>query len=225
LHEFPKIPRKFKGRAMKLYDMVKAPNPRRVRIFLAEKGIEVERVEIDIPGGGNLSPDYLALNPRGVVPTLVLDDGTVIDESIAICRYFEALHPEPNLFGRGALEQARVEAWQRRCELEGLFNIAMVFRNTAAPFADRAMPGTTPPLPQIPDLAERGRVLAWHFLGCLDERLGRSEFVAGDRFTLADITALVAVDFAKWVQIRLSEAHANTRRWYETVSARPSARA
>ena len=210
---------------MKLYDMVKAPNPRRVRIFLAEKGIEVERIEVDIPGGANLGPDYCAINPRGVVPTLVLDDGTTIDESIAICRYFEARNPEPNLVGRDPLETARVEQWQRRCEFEGLFNIAMVFRNTAAPFANRAMPGTNPSLPQIPELAERGRVLTWHFLDTLEARLGESAFVASDRYTLADITALVAVDFAKWVQIRVPETHTNTRRWYEVVSSRPSARA
>ena len=209
---------------MVLYDMVKAPNPRRVRIFLAEKEIEVERIEVDIPSGANLTPEYRAINPRGVVPTLVLDDGTAIDESIAICRYFETLQPEPNLFGRDAIEIARVEAWQRRCEFEGLFNIAMVFRNTAAPFANRAMPGTAPPLPQIPELAERGRVLTWHFLDGLNERLGQSEYVASDCYTVADITAFVAIDFAKWVQIRVPEEHANTRRWYEAVVNRPSAR-
>lgn len=210
---------------MKLYDMVKAPNPRRVRIFLAEKGIGIERVEIDIPSGANLTPEYRAINPRGVVPTLVLDDGTTIDESIAICRYFEARQPEPNLFGRDALEIARVETWQRRCEFEGIFSIAMTFRNMASPFADRAMPGTNPSLPQIPELAERGRTLTWHFLHCLEERLAGSEFVATDRYTVADITALVAVDFAKWIGIRLPEEHLHTRRWYEAVASRPSARA
>ncbi len=210
---------------MKLYDMVKAPNPRRVRIFLAEKGVTIETVEVDIPGGANLGSDYLAINPRGVVPTLALDDGSVIDESIAICRYIDALHPEPNLFGREPLEIARVEQWQRRCELEGLFNIAAVFRNTAAPFANRAMPGTAPSLPQIADMAERGRVLTRHFIDALEARLGESDFVAGDRYTVADITALVAIDFAKWVQIRISDAHPNLQRWYATVSARPSARA
>jgi glutathione S-transferase len=210
---------------MKLYDMVKAPNPRRVRMFLAEKGVAVERVEIDIPGGANLAGDYLAINPRGVVPTLQLDDGTIIDESIAICRYIDALHPEPNLFGRDPVEIARVEQWQRRAEFEGLFNIAAVFRNTAEPFANRAMPGTAPPLAQIAAMAERGRVLTWHFIDMLEARLGESIYVAGDRFTLADITALVAVDFAKWVQIRMSEAHPNLQRWYAAVSSRPSAKA
>lgn len=210
---------------MKLYDMIKAPNPRRVRIFLAEKGIEAERIEVDIPGGANLGSDYLAINPRGVVPTLQLDDGTTIDESIAICRYIEAVHPEPNLFGADPLEIARVEQWQRRGEFEGLFNIAMVFRNTAEPFANRAMPGTNPPLPQIAELAERGRVLTWHFIDTLEARLGESEYLAGDRFTVADITGLVAIDFAKWVQIRVSDAHPNLQRWYAQVSSRPSARA
>ena len=104
------------AKPMKLYDMVKAPNPRRVRIFLAEKGVTIETVEVDIPGGANLGSDYLAINPRGVVPTLALDDSSVIDESIAICRYIDALHPEPNLFGREPLEIARVEQWQRRCD-------------------------------------------------------------------------------------------------------------
>ncbi len=210
---------------MKLYDMAKAPNPRRVRIFLAEKGIEVERVEIDIPGGGNLTADYLAVNPRGLVPTLLLDDGTRIDESIAICRYFEALHPEPNLFGIEPLEIARVEQWQRRCEFEGLFNIAAAFRNTAAPFANRAMPGTSPAFGQNADLAERGRVMTGRFFDALEARLGESRFLGGDRFTVADITGMVSVDFAKWVQMRIPESHTNVQRWYGEVAGRPSARA
>lgn len=210
---------------MKLYDMVKAPNPRRVRIFLAEKGIEIERVEVDIPGGANLTPDYLAMNPRGVVPSLVLDDGSVLDESVAICRYFEALHPEPNLMGRDSLEAARIESWQRRMEFDGLFAVAAVFRNEAEPFANRAMPGTSPSLPAIPAMAERGRVLTAYFFELLEARLATSEFVAGDRYTIADITALVSVDFAKWVRMRVPETHAATKRWYEAVSARPSARA
>lgn len=210
---------------MKLYDMVKAPNPRRVRMFLHEKGIAVPCEPVDIAGGGNLAPAYLAINPRGVVPTLVLDDGTTIDESMAICRYFDALHPEPDLFGRTALEIAQVECWQRRCELDGIFAVASVFRNTAPLFAGRGMPGTAPALAQSAELAERGRVLTAHFLDVLDARLGATAYVAGDRFTVADITALVAIDFAKWVRIRVPEYHANTRRWYDEVSARPSARA
>lgn len=210
---------------MKLFDMVKAPNPRRVRIFLAEKGIAIERVEIDIPGGGNLTPDYLAMNPRGVVPTLRLDDGSILDESVAICRYFEMLHPEPNLMGRDALEAARIESWQRRIEFDGIFAVASAFRNEAEPFANRSMPGAMPPLPAIPALAERGRVLTAYFFEMLNNRLGESGFVAGDRYTIADISALVTVDFAKWIRLRVPEAHTHTQRWYEVVSARPSAKA
>lgn len=210
---------------MKLYDMMKAPNPRRVRIFLAEKGIEIERVEVDIAGGGNLTPDYLAMNSRGVVPTLLLDDGSIIDESVAICRYFEILHPAPNLMGEGALESAQIESWQRRMEFDGIVSVATAFRNEAEPFANRSMPGSMPGLPAIPALAERGRALTAHFLERLNARLGASEHVAGDRYTIADITALVAVDFAKWIQMRVPETHTHTKRWYEAVSARPSAKA
>lgn len=210
---------------MKLFDMEKAPNPRRVRIFLAEKGIDIGRVEIDIPGGANLAPDYLAINPRGVVPTLLLDDGSIIDESVAICRYFECLHPEPNLMGRDAVETARIESWQRHMEFDGMFSVASVFRNEAAPFANRGMPGAMPALPAIPALAERGRALTAHFLEMLDSRLAESEFVAGDRYTIADISALVTIDFAKWVRIRVPEEHTHTKRWYAAVSARPSAKA
>lgn len=207
---------------MRLYDMTLAPNPRRVRIFLAEKGIEVPRVEIDIQKGENLEPDYLAINPRGVVPTLVLDDGTILDESIAICRYFEALQPEPNLFGRDPLEIARVEAWQRRIEFEGLFNIAAAFRNSRPAYADRAAPGAGPPTPQIPELAERGLLLARGFLDTLEQRLGESPFVAGPRFTVADITAIVCLDFARWVGLKAEAAHPTVAGWHRAMKARPS---
>jgi glutathione S-transferase len=210
---------------MKLYDMTQAPNPRRVRIFLAEKGIEVPKVEIDIPSGANRSPEYLAINPRGTIPTLQLDDGTIIDESIAICRYFELLQPEPNLMGRTPLEAARIESWQRRIEFDGMFAVASVFRNTAPHFATRAQPGSAPDLPQIPAMAERGRALLPGFFAMLEARLGASEFLGGDRFSIADITALVTVDFARWIKARLPEENVHTRRWYEAVSARPSAKA
>ena len=210
---------------MKLYDMTQAPNPRRVRIFLAEKGINIDKVEIDIPSGANRLADYLKINPRGVVPTLLLDDGSIIDESIAICRYFEMLNPEPNLMGRGAKEMATIESWQRHIEFDGMFQIASIFRNSAPNFANRAHPGSAPDLPQIPELAERGRALLPGFFEMLESRFASSEFVAGERYTVADISALVTVDFARWVKVRVPEHHTHTRRWYEVVSARPSARA
>ena len=210
---------------MKLYDMGLAPNPRRVRIFLAEKGIAVPTEEIDIPSGANLSPAFVAVNPRGVVPTLVLDDGRAIDESIAICRFFEALHPDLPLFGRDPYEQATIESWQRQVEFEGLFQVAAVFRNRSPHYAMRAMPGTNPALAQSPELAERGEVLARHFLDRLEARLAASPFVGGEAFSVADITTLVTLDFARWVRIRVPATHAATLAWYAAVSARPSAKA
>jgi glutathione S-transferase len=210
---------------MKLYDMVKAPNPRRVRIFLAEKGVEIPREEIDIQAGANLQPAYLAVNPRGVVPTLVLDDGRILDESIAICRYIEVLHPEPNLFGRTAFEQAEVERWQRQMEFEGMFNIAAIFRNTAPAYATRGAPGSGPPTPQIPELAERGRLLAAQWFDRLEERLRGREWVAIDRISVADITAFICLDFAKWVQIRATDAHPNIQAFHGRMKARPSSAA
>jgi glutathione S-transferase len=211
---------------MKLYDMVKAPNPRRVRMFLAEKGVEVPRVEVDIMAGQNLEPAYLAVNPRGLVPALVLDDGTVIDETMAICRYIEALHPEPNLFGRDALEIAQTEQWQRRVELDGFFQIGMIFRNTIPAYAGRSLPGTGGrETAQLPELAERGRLLGARFFTMLEQRLAISPFVAGGRFTVADITAYITVDFAKWVDIRLGDDKPATRTWYEAIRTRPSSRA
>ncbi len=210
---------------MKLYDMVKAPNPRRVRIFVAEKGMEIPRIEVDIQAGENLKPSYLAVNPRGIVPTLVLDDGRILDESIAICRYLEALQPEPNLFGKGAWEIAQVERWQRRMEFEGMFNIAAVFRNSMADYAGRGMPGTGPATPQIAEMAERGRMMSAHWLDNLEKDLEGREWLASDRFTVADITAFVCLDFAKWIGLRAGEAHPNVAAYHARVKSRPSSAA
>lgn len=210
---------------MKLYDMTMAPNPRRVRIFLAEKGLEVPMEEVDIRAGANRSAEYLSVSPRGVLPALELDDGTLIDESIAICRYFEAEHPDPPLFGESAVEQAQVECWQRRVELDGFMNVAAIFRNTAPHFATRAAPGAAPDLKQIPEMAERGRALLPGFFSMLDNRLAESEYLAGDRYSIADITGLVTIDFAKWVKLDIPAEHDHVRRWHKAVSSRPSAKA
>jgi glutathione S-transferase len=212
---------------MILYDMIKAPNPRRVRMFVAEKSSEIfaqlERREIDIPGGANLTPQFLAINPRGVVPTLVLDDGTVIDESIAICRYFEEIYPEPNLMGSTPVEKALIESAQRQMELEGLYAIAAVFRNSAPQFADRALPGTSPSFAQSIDYVERGTAQTQHYFAALNQRLKDRSFIAGDRFTIADITAFIAVGFARWVKLGPAPDHENTHRWLAQVKQRPSA--
>ncbi|MBS3961399.1 MAG: glutathione S-transferase family protein [Sandarakinorhabdus sp.] len=210
---------------MKLYDMQKAPNPRRVRIFLAEKGVDIPKEQVDIQAGENLAADYLSINPRGVVPTLVLDDGRVLDESVAICRLIEGLHPEPNLFGASPWESADVERWQRRMEFDGLFNIAAVFRNTAPAYAERGAAGAGPPTPAIPAMAERGRLLARQWMDRMDDRLAGRDFVAADRFTIADITAFVALEFARWVGMRAEETHPNVAAYRARIKARPSSSA
>lgn len=210
---------------MKLYDMMNAPNPRRVRMFLAEKGLEVPRQEIDVKAGENLGTAYLAINPRGLVPALQLDDGRILDESVAICRYFEALHPDPDLFGRTPFEQAEVERMQRQMEFEGMFNIAAVFRNTAEAYTDRGAAGTGPVTPQIPEMAERGLALAKLWMERLEARLEGREWVAIDRISIADITTYVSLDFAKWVKLRAGDEHPNIQAFHARMKARPSSSA
>lgn len=210
---------------MKLYDADRAPSPRRVRIYLAEKAISVERVTVDLRAGEHLQPAFLAINPRGTVPALRLDDGEVIGDSTAICRFFEALHPDPPLFGARPVEIARVTAWTRRVEAEGYAAAVYALRNIAAGFAGRAEAGQWPRLEQIPALAERGRVMWAQFVAILNARLGESEWLAGDRFSFADITAFVTVDFARAAKLTVGEDAANLRRWYDAMGARPSAAA
>ena len=203
---------------MKLYDSNLAPNPRRTRVFLAEKGISVPIEHVDIGAKQHKTTDYAAVNPLQRMPALVLDDGTVITESIAICRYFEALQPEPPLFGVGAKDIALVEMWNRRCELNLFFPVAHVFRHTHPAMRELEVP-------QVPDWAEANRPKIAEFLVILDDQLKSNEFIAGTRYTVADITALCAVDFAKPARVTISEDLANLKRWREAVSARPSARA
>lgn len=203
---------------MKLYDGGRAPNPRRVRVFLAEKGITVPTEQVDLGALQHKSAAFAAINPVQRVPALVLDDGTTIAESIAICRYFEALQPEPPLFGVGAREIAEIEMWNRRLELNLLFPIAHVFRNTHP--AMKAME-----VPQVPAWAEANKPRVMEFLDVFDRDLKDRPFVAGDCYTVADITGLVAVDFMKPAKLALPESCANVRRWHAVVSARPSASA
>jgi glutathione S-transferase len=186
---------------VKLYDMRVAPNPRRVRIFLAEKGIEIPRVEINIRAGENLEPGFLAVNPRGVLPTLQLEDGTVIDESTAICRYFEELRPDPPLLGRGALDKAMVECWTRRVEADAGQPVVDAFRNSYPPYAERAVPGRQG-YPCDSRAGGARQDSGWPiFYPAIDRRLGEAEFVAGTGFSFADITLLCIVDFARAVKL------------------------
>lgn len=210
---------------MKLYDAVWAPSPRRVRVYLAEKGIEMERVMVDLRTEEQLGEAFLAINPRGTVPALQLDDGEMISESAAICRYVEAMQPDPPLFGDTPVEVARIESWTRRIESDGYAAAAYVLRNTAPRFADRGVTGKWPAIAQIPELAARGRTMWDSFTEALDARLAGREWIAGNRYSFADITGLIAVDFARSAKLAVPDSAANLRRWHAAATARPSAAA
>jgi glutathione S-transferase len=203
---------------MKLYDGGRAPNPRRVRVYLAEKGIKIPTEQVDLGAMAHKSPAYAAVNPLQRVPALELDDGTIITESIAICRYFELLHPQPPLFGRDPKDVALVEMWQRRIELHLLFPISHIFRNLHPAMAKMEVP-------QVPAWAEANRPRVLEFLQLLDAELGKHRYITGENFTVADITGLVALDFMKPAKLSIPENLANVKRWHAELSARPSASA
>jgi glutathione S-transferase len=203
---------------MKLYDSGRAPNPRRVRIFLAEKGVSVPAEQVDLGAMEQKSEAFTAINPLQRVPALALDDGTVITESVAICRYFERLRPEPPLFGRGPKEEALVEMWNRRMDMNLLTAVSNVFRHTHPAMKELEVP-------QVPDWAEVNRPRVLEFLAILDAELQNQLYVVGDHFTIADITGLVAIDFMKPARLLVPDDLVNVRRWHAQVSARPSAKA
>lgn len=201
---------------MKLYDGGRAPNPRRVRVFLAEKGVEVPLIPIDMGALAHRSREVASRNPLKRLPVLELDDGTVITESVAICRYFEELHPEPALFGKGAFGKAMVEMWQRRMELNFMFCVAQAFRHIHPAMKEWEVP-------QIPEWGEANKPRALEFLALLDRELANREFAAGDEYSIADITGLIAVDFMKPAKIAMPPEFTNVIRWHQALSARPSA--
>jgi glutathione S-transferase len=203
---------------MKLYDAGRAPNPRRVRIFLAEKGVTVPLVPIDLGKLEQKAPACVAVNPLQRTPALELDDGTVISESIAICRYFEELHPEPPLFGTEALERARIEMWQRRIEFGLLGAVAAVFRHLHPAMAEMEVP-------QVAAWGETNKPRVIEFLRFLDGELAGRRFIAGERFSVADITGLVGLDFMKPAKLGVPDDLAHVRRWHAELAARPSAQA
>jgi glutathione S-transferase len=203
---------------VKLYDSKMAPNPRRTRIFLAEKGIAMPTEQVDMMKMEHKTPEYTAINPLQRMPSLMLDDGTIITESIAICRYFEAVQPEPPLFGTGAKEIALVEMWNRRCEINFFANVAAVFRHLHPAMKDLEVP-------QVPAYAEAMRPRAIWFLELLEKELASREFIAGARYSVADITTLVAIDFMKPARLVMPDNLGHVKRWHATVSARLSAKA
>lgn len=209
---------------MKFYDCRTAPSPRRVRMFMAEKGIEIPTVQVDLRNREQLGEEFRKINPRCTVPVLELDDGTCLTDTFAICHYLEAQFPEPNLMGRDALEQALVMNWHEQILTEGFMAGAEALRNFAGGFQQRALTGPAD-FEQIPALAERGRRRLELFLGVLDRQLAESAYVALDRFTLADISAFICVDFAAWVKLSVDENWPNVQRWHGAVSGRPSAAA
>lgn len=203
---------------MKLFDGGRAPNPRRVRVFLAEKGIEVPIVPVDMGAMEHRSEQVRSRNPLQGLPVLELDDGTILTETVAICRYFEEIQPAPPLFGEGAVGRAVVEMWQRRVELELFMRVAHAFRHIHPAMKEWEVP-------QIPEWGEANKPKVMKFLHFLDGELANREFIAGDAYTIADITGLIAIDFMKPARIALPDDCVHVRRWYEAVSARPSAAA
>ena len=204
-----------------LYDCATAPSPRRARMLLAEKGIAHETVTVDLRSGEQMSDAYRQINPQCTVPALRTDAGALLSDNAAITAYIEASYPEPPLLGRTPLEKAEVASWNWRIEFEGLLAIAEALRNSAPAMANRALPG---PLDyaQIPELAQRGLVRVQQFFVMLDERLAGREFVATDRFSVADITAVVAVDFARVVRVKPGEMHPHVLRWRAAMAQRAS---
>ena len=203
---------------MKIIEQNRAPNPRRVRIFLAEKGIDMTYEEVNILEREHKSDEFAALNPFLSVPVLVLDDGTVLSETMAICRYFEALQPEPVLFGSTALEIGNIEMWARRAELELFSRVSHCFRHQHPAMVELEKP-------QVPEWGEANRPRVLDTLAILDKQLANNEFIAGDKFSVADIKALVAIDFMKVARIERPVELAALGRWYDQVSQRPSASA
>jgi glutathione S-transferase len=209
---------------MKFYDCATAPSPQRVRIFLAEKGITVPTVQVNLRAGEQFSPEFRAVNPDCTVPVLMLDDGTTITDAVGICVYFEAIQPQPVLLGETAAEKALAVTWQRIAERDGFYAVMEAFRNTTPGLKGRALPGPRE-YEQIPALAERGRARLDRFFRAMEARLADHEFVAGASFTIADITTLVTVGFAAWIKMPIPSDCRHLRRWHEQVSARPSAKA
>lgn len=207
---------------MIFYDCSTAPSPRRARMFLAEKGLMPKSLDISIADGEQFGTEFRSVNPRGTLPVLITDEGTVLTENLGIAAYLEAYKPDPPLMGRNADEKGLVLMWNAIAEQQGGMPIAEALRNSHPAFHDRALPGPVNHA-QLPELAERGFARVSGFFDLLEERLKQSPYLAGERFSLADITAFVFVEFARVIKMRLPEEHANARAWHASVQERPSA--
>lgn len=209
---------------MKFYDCSTAPSPRRVRMFIVEKGLEIETIQVDLRHGEHLKPPFMALNPKATVPVLELDDGTVLNDSTAICQYLDDVFPDHNLTGVDAKERALITMAQTDMEYNGFHAVAECYRNRSRGFKGRALAGPVS-YAQIPELSERGRARVLEFFKNLDQRLSQQEFVAGDRFTVADITAFITVDFSRVIKEKPPESMVHLHGWLGSMAARESARA
>lgn len=207
---------------MLLYDCSNAPNCRKLRIFLAEKNLTIESREVDIAAGENLSSPFIDINPHAILPTLQLPDNTIIDDSVAICRYLDEIHPHPPLFGKDPLERATIESWQRRCEFEGMARAMEVFRNRSSRFKLRGLTGTTDPVPAIPALVERGNAALKRFYLVMNTQLKKNTYIVGENFSIVDITAICIIDFACQLKIDIPVELQHLRLWRQRMHQRPS---
>ena len=206
---------------MTLYDCATAPSPRRARILLAEKGIAHETVQVDLRNKEQLSDAFRAINPQCTVPALRTEEGDVFTDNAAITAYLEARYPQPPLLGTTPAQKAEIASWHWRVEFEGLLAIAEALRNSAPAMANRALPGPVD-YAQIPELAQRGLSRVQQFFDMLDKHLEGRDYIAADQFSIVDITAVVAIDFARVVRIKPGEQHVNLLRWREAMANRPS---
>jgi glutathione S-transferase len=209
---------------MKLFDFNRAPNPRRTRIFIAEKGLDIQKVNVNLFRMEQLSEEFLNINPLGTVPVLETDDGTYLTESVAICSYLENLHPDPPLMGTTPTAKALVLNWNNIVEQYGMLSIAEMLRNWSPGFRDRVFPGKVN-YPQMPELVERGRLRTLQFFDLIENRLQQSAWLAGEQFSLADISLLAITDFASWVEIDPLENRSALKDWYAKMSQRESIKA
>ena len=204
-----------------LYDCATAPSPRRARILLAEKGVPHETVQVDLRQNEQLGDAFRAINPQCTVPALRTEEGPVLTDNAAITAYLEARYPQPPVLGRTPLDKAEIASWNWRVEFEGLMAVAEALRNSAPSMADRALPGPVG-YPQIPELAQRGLARSQQFIETLDQHLAGRDFIAAGQFSIADITAVVALDFARVVRVKPGERHAHLRRWRDAMAQRPA---
>jgi len=207
-----------------LYDCTTAPSPRRTRMFLAEKNIDYKNIQVDLKNGEQMGEAFRKINPGATVPALITEDGAVLTENAGIAVYLEALHPDPPLLGTTPMQKADIATWNWRCEMGGLMSVAEALRNSSPNMKDRALPGPRN-VAQIPELAERGKMKLGWFFKTLNRQLSVNEYIAGDSYSVADITATITVDFAEWVKVYPEEDQTHLRAWHARMKERPSYKA